>query len=458
MSTECKLAKLALNFDMSGIVQPCNLTNWYLHDLDDERYYNVETDDIKDIWDSKHRKILIDDHNNGIRNPVCKTCWDAEDAGLTSFRQRYNDIFRDVEVLESQPRVMIVKPGNLCNNACRSCNAHTSSMWYKTDYALDDQGKTFKEYLKFWSRHKTAYQNNQLLEQRFAEWEEKIIFWDMYGGEPMLVPLFFKILDQAANDTTAKQKTFNVHTNGMIYKDDIIEKFSKFKSAHMGFSIDAIGLKNNYIRYGSKWEDIINNLKKYINDCKKYDNVKITVRMTITPWNIYHYDETFDYFEKLGINAGGSWCDDQPWNDVRYLPKNVKNSIIEKLSQYQNKNINWITTFDSLKTWISTEPSDYAGLQNSFIEFNSKVDIIRKEKFEDVFPAYSQLFNITNQRGNWLADLTKESTMNKAERIAKSEAARTKRRKIKDIIFECVVRKFRRLRNLRKLGKRNTTV
>jgi len=48
--------------------------------------------------------------------------------------------------------------------------------------------------------------------------------------------------------------------------------------------------------------------------------------------------------------------------------------------------------------------------------------------------------------------------MNKADRIAKSEAARTKRRKCKDIIFECVVRKFRRLRKLRKLGKRNTTV
>ena len=48
--------------------------------------------------------------------------------------------------------------------------------------------------------------------------------------------------------------------------------------------------------------------------------------------------------------------------------------------------------------------------------------------------------------------------MNKADRIAKSEAARAKRRKIKDTLFECVVRKFRRLRKLRKLGKRNTTV
>ena len=48
--------------------------------------------------------------------------------------------------------------------------------------------------------------------------------------------------------------------------------------------------------------------------------------------------------------------------------------------------------------------------------------------------------------------------MNKADRIAKSEAARTKRRKIKDAIFERTVNMYSRLRKLRKLGKRNTTV
>jgi len=145
-------------------------------------------------------------------------------------------------------------------------------MWYKTDYALDDQGKTFKEYLEFFGRHKTAYTNNEVLEQRFAEWEDKIILWDMYGGEPMIVPFFFKLLDQAVASDTRDEKTFGVHTNGMVYKEDLVEKFSKFKSAHIGFSVDAIGPKNDYIRYGSKWENIISNL----------ENTWPTVRSMIT--------------------------------------------------------------------------------------------------------------------------------------------------------------------------------
>ena len=393
MSLNCKLAKLALNFDMSGMVQPCNLTSWYLKDLKDDRHYNVLTDDVKTIWNSEHRKKLLDDHDNGVRNSTCNTCWHAEDAGIESTRQRFNRQLKDVEVLESQPRIMILKPGNICNNACRSCNPHTSSMWYKTDYALDDQGKTFKEYLEFFHKHKTAYTNNDVLESRFAEWEDNIILWDMYGGEPMIVPLFFKLLNQAVASSTVKEKTFNVHTNGMVYKEDLVEKFSKFKSATIGFSIDAIGKKNDYIRYGSKWEDIIGNLKKYISDCEKYHNVSISVRTTYTPWNIYYYDEIYDYFQKkLRIPAFGIWCDDKPWNDVRYIPKKVKELIIEKLSRYRNNDKMWIEKFSELKKWIATEPVDYDDLQNSFIDFNKKLDNIRKEKFEELFPEYSKFF------------------------------------------------------------------
>ena len=42
--------------------------------------------------------------------------------------------------------------------------------------------------------YKTAYNNNTQLEKRFAEWEDKIVAWDMFGGEPMVVPMFFKVL------------------------------------------------------------------------------------------------------------------------------------------------------------------------------------------------------------------------------------------------------------------------
>jgi len=44
----------------------------------------------------------------------------------------------------------------------------------------------------------------------------------------------------------------------------------------------------------------------------------------------------------------------------------------------------------------------------------------------------------------------------KSDRIAKSEAARAKRRKLKDIVCDCLERKFNKLRKLRRAGKRNS--
>ena len=391
-STHCKLAELSLNLDMSGMVSPCNLTNYWLQDTEDKRHFNLLTDDIKSIWYSEYRNKLLIDQKNGVRNSTCKVCWDHEDAGLESPRQRYNRQFKEVNVLDSQPRVIIAKPGNLCNNACRSCNAHTSSMWYKDDYALDNQGKNFREYLEFFQRHKTAYTDNKMLEQRLAEWEDNIIFWDMYGGEPLLIPLFYKLLDQAVASGNVKEKTFHIHTNGMIYVENLIEKLSLFKSSNIAVSIDALENKNDYIRKGSQWKKIIENLKKYMYDCKQHPTVKISVRSTFTPWNIFYYDEIYDYFKKMGILAAGGWCDDQPWNDIRYLPVKVKDAIIEKLSLYNCEEQIWKKKFMALKNWLSTQPHNYENLQNSFIEYNKKLDHIRKEKFIETFPEYGKLF------------------------------------------------------------------
>lgn len=392
MSTECKFAQLALNLDMSGMVQPCHLTQWFLQDTD-KRHFNVLTDDIKKIWSSEHRKKLLEDHQNGIKNPTCNFCWHAEDAGVESTRQQFNKELKDVEVNEHQPRIIILKPGNLCNNACRSCNAHTSSMWYKDDYQMGGQKQSYKEYLEFFNRHKTAYKDNMSLETTFQEWEDDIIFWDMYGGEPLIIPLFWKLLDQASSNQNANKKTFNIHTNGMVYKKDLVKKLSSFRKSSIGFSIDALGQKNDYIRYGSKWENILQNLQLYLKDCKNYSNVRLVIRTTITPWNVYHYDEIYDFFKKSGIVAGGGWCTDQTYNDVRYLPTHVKESIIKKLLLYQCVDDAWLHFIKKIQAWIMTTPTDYKEHVNSFMEYNNKLDQIRNEKFKDIFSEYAMLFN-----------------------------------------------------------------
>ena len=116
----------------------------------------------------------------------------------------------------------------------------------------------------------------------------------------------------------------------------------------------------------------------------------LEVRITLTPLNLYHYDETVAFFKSINVRAVGLWCDDEPWNDVRYLPTNIKQKVITKWRKTQDKD--WVKEVDKFEKWLMTEPNNYNGLQNSFIEFNKKLDSVRNEKFNEVFPEYSKLF------------------------------------------------------------------
>ncbi len=148
--------------------------------------------------------------------------------------------------------------------------------------------------------------------------------------------------------------------------------------------------KNDYIRHGSRWKNIYANLSRYKEDAKKYDNIRLQVRVTLTPLNIYHYDETVKFFKDINVEAIGLWCDDEPWNDVRYLPFSIKEKIINKWRL--SKDMEWHKQIDNFAKWIMTEPQNYESNTDSFITFNRKMDNSRKQNFESVFPEYAKLF------------------------------------------------------------------
>ena len=396
--THCKLAQMALNLDMSGMVSPCNITSHWLQDNNKENF-RLNKNSIEEIWHSDSRKELIEAHNNGIKHHACSGCWNTEATGNRSARQIYNEQLKDIEVLESQPRIFIMKPGNRCNVACRSCNEHTSSSWYKDAYALSNSNKEFKEWLEFFYPHRNTYEDNSNLENTLQQWQPNIIFWDLYGGEPLLIPLTYKIINGSIQSNSAKNQKLQIHTNGTIYDPKLATMFSKFKEVSVAYSIDAIGKKNDYIRSGSNLNTVIKNLNLYSKDFSKYSNIKFTVRSTVTPLNILYLDETYEYFSSKDFTIDfGNVVTDHPYNNVQYLPKNIKLEVEKKLKKYtppNNKNKKWTQNFDHLLKFMNYTPVDYDLLQNSFIERNNKMDLIRGEKFSEIFPEMHQLLSLS---------------------------------------------------------------
>ena len=378
------------------MVSPCNITSHWLKDSD-KKHFRLDSTPIQQIWDSDSRKELIDAHDRGIRHEACSGCWNTELTGNRSARQIFNEQLKDVEVNGAQPRIMIMKPGNRCNVACRSCNEHTSSSWYKDAYSISGSDMEFKEWLEFFYPHRNTYENNQDLEDTLRYWQKDIIFWDLYGGEPLLIPLSHKIIEDSVNSGSSVNQKLQIHTNGTIYDSRLASRLSKFKNVYVAFSIDALQKKNEYIRRGSDWSKTVLHLEKYRDDFKNHSNIMFSIRSTVTPLNVFYLDETYDYFVNNGyVIDFGNVVNDHPYNNVQYLPRNAKQKVIEKLIKYRPPTAGqrkWQQNLEHLRKFMNFEPTDYELHTGSFLSRNNKMDVLRGEKFIDIFPEMHQLLS-----------------------------------------------------------------
>jgi radical SAM protein with 4Fe4S-binding SPASM domain len=393
--TKCKLAELSLMLDMSGMVSPCPICTWWYKDTTAEHHHMFDVnDDLRRVWKSPHRQEFVQHLENGERIKECDSCWQKEEIGVVSMRQQVNQDFADVESHPDQPRVIIIKPGIQCNNACRSCNEITSTAWFKDAYEFDkDDGydKPFKIWLKKWEPHTTIYKNNQLLEDTFDEWQKELVFWDLYGGEPLMIPLSYKILESAVSTGGAKNQILGTHTNGTIYDPKLVDYFKEFKLVNFAISIDGVGAKNDYLRYGSKWDEVLAVTDKYLVDVAPYSNIKTHIRCSPTILNVFDMDELYaEGLKRRWPISFENYVLDEPHNNIQYMPYELKLKLAEKF-----KTINRLR--EVVKFLMGTPPDYTHEKQISFWHHNAKLDQLRSERFANVFPEWHALW------ADWIA-------------------------------------------------------
>ena len=388
----CKLAELSLNLDMSGRITPCNLNSQYLKD-DNYNDLRLDKDSLKTAWNSITRKKLMNALAKGIPHPRCKICWNMEEIGSESARQRFNRELSDIEPLPDQPRIIIMKHGNKCNSACRSCSQHSSTLWYKDAYVLTAEPKpAYKEWLKQFRSHETSFIDNKNLSDTLRSWSEHIIFFDMYGGEPLLHPLTFEILGDSVSRGIAPDQTIQIHINGTIYDKRLKEWLPQFKEARIGFSVDAIGDRNDYIRWPSKWDQIMENLSRYLEDFRDHDNVKIKIAACGMSHNVYYLYELYQYFTDMGISIGfTNRVTDKHEANMMYLPTEIKEKVKEHLLSADCKDPNWIDQRDCTVRFLSKTPTDHAMHQDAFWYKNQLLDKMRNQDYSRDFPEFAEI-------------------------------------------------------------------
>ena len=385
-------------------------------------------------WNNEYMKDVRLTMLEGKIPASCSKCIAEESRGVASKRiwetGSWMEDGIDVEELIKQteedgtvPEKLVyldLRLGHTCNLKCVMCSPHDSSQWvsdHKKIYPLF-QAKELKEQMS-WDRKEF---NNK--------WHENPDFWkEMYaqipnlkqvyfaGGEPLMIREHRWFLEEIIRQGYADKILIRYNTNGLLVDDEIIELWKKFKKVKVGFSIDAVGDRNWYIRYPSDWATIERNLHKLDNTP---DNIQVSIATAIQILNIKHLADFAKWkitqnFKKVnlentvgGIQAGGGIINMHllyipTFLSIRLLPAEDKAQVRSSFAElanwlhtnYRQDEDFWKNNPYGWKRWQAVldfmDAEDHTAQLPAFKEYIESLDIVRKTKFSDVFPELKHL-------------------------------------------------------------------
>jgi hypothetical protein len=393
-STYCAISHLGMAFQNQSDLCSCNLNKESWQDSRREIIY-VHSHPIKTAFKSHTRKIISAALDHNIKHSSCQVCWDLEGVGAKSPRQTYNKMFGDITPLPNQPRILVIKPGNTCNYACRMCNPVTSSSWYSDGYELEKANLTssswysnsqsqpaaditFNEYTKTFETVRNSFNGDNLeFWNTLKEWIANLVYIDIYGGEPFLIPAMFDLLEHGVDIGASQNIEIGIHTNASIFNERYLKILGQYKKVNFHVSIDSsTPAQLEYIRHKSNFIGIIENSKKFKEVIKNHPNITMTITNTITPLNVFYVDKnTKDLSDMLELPVAINIVTTPEYN-IRHLPISVKQYLINNLSTVEVVNF--------LKQTIPGCDIEWP----KFCRTTDKLDQLRGQNFAETFPEW----------------------------------------------------------------------
>lgn len=382
--TSCVMPYMGMAIQNDGDFCACNLNNWsYTNPQQEVLFANKNT--LEQAWASPVRKMLAAGLDYGKPMPSCSPCTNLEASGKISARQTFNNKFGHLAPLPTQPRVLIMKPGNVCNLACRMCNPATSTTWYQDGYKLakahDNFVGTQKEYTAQFETIRSAFNQENPIWNTMEQWLPGLEFFDIYGGEPFLAPGLFRALTAVAEADKSSTVSLQLHTNGTVWNSNYLDTLTKYKHVKIGISIDSdVASHLEYIRHPVEANVVWQNISRYKDWASNHPNIELYICVTLTPLNIFYFDSIKENLSKFMLPVGENIVYSPTEYDVRHIPVPVREIIAEKLKHHP-----------TLANFLMQTIPGCDVAWPKFWKITKELDSIRNQSFESTFPEFYEL-------------------------------------------------------------------
>ena len=359
---------------------------------------------LKEYWESDYMNDIRDKLLTGKRVAQCKNCWKMEDKDILSLRHnRMIDYgydpresyvenvkqYMDTGKIPFNVPLLELKLTNLCNFKCRMCWPKDSSLWWqdwdKVEKYYDDDTKSYirkTREIVGGKNMSNVYQTNANFVDDLLHLMENVEEIEFAGGEPILDPIHFNILDSVKypERVTLKYST-NLSTLVLNKKFDIIGMWKKFKDIKLTISIDGNKDTNHIIRRGADWETLKQNVEIVR---RELDNIAFMKGSTcISAHNALTLDKTAEaIIMELGIKWHTSRLQYPDFQHANiHKPEELQQSVDrlnitkQKLKEFGatkfdmlhvDNSINWL--LDCIKN------NAYGEKSQRFLDFNKTID------------------------------------------------------------------------------------
>ena len=383
----------------------------------------IQDETLEQAWNNDTMREVRRQVLNDERPEVCKPCFDLEDQGVQSLRQRHIagvipearinlypnalDALDDDYAMPFEIPTMEIKLNNLCNLKCRMCNPLDSTSWkdwneVKPYYEKEDNIliPIIDKLTDTPGKYIGPFDNS---DNWWNSFEKLLPFFrrvEFAGGEPLMDPYHYKILDMLApyGENIEIKYATNGTTLGIKGGRTIHDYWPKFKSIAVNVSIDGIHDVYEYIRGNGKFSEIEENVKVF----KSFPNVsRVVGAFTVQANNIMQIDKVIDYFlNEMGIVFYSHRVNYPMALSAQTLPPDLKDKVVFQLHEMKNKVLDYkIIQENELLKKVTLQQIDdninflqakcmYDTHWQDCVNFNRALDKTRGQDFLSVNPEF----------------------------------------------------------------------
>ena len=371
MNKFCAAPWVSLSTDVDGSARPC--CRYSQHDRQTTHIMpNLKNNSLEDVWNSdefnKLRKSFID----GEYIEECNWCYDEEESGIVSYREKLNKKYPNtINLINdniSSPKMLDLKLSNSCNLKCRICSAKASSTILAE---FEKFGEVFED-KKYWLSNKIIGTDN---ENNFTKnWLRNLDRLELTGGEPLQSKENKKLIDIVCSSEYVNNIDILITTNTTVFSPRLNKQLKKFKSCTISMSIDDIDERFEFSRKNAKWETAKRNI---INYNKLF---MCSIYCTISNYNVFYLNDIIKFANDHNIRITFGVLHEDEYNSIKYLNTKTKNMLFNKY--IDNPYISNI---------LNIMLSHNTDLTLEFLRNTHKLDWQRAEDFNNTFPEWSDI-------------------------------------------------------------------